>query len=84
MCMYDMSGSAPVDLFEMIRKIIDYLSPAIDIKWIGIINCVRWFIDHDNITVSNENIGLVSQYISISEVNMTRINNDPCTSLKSL
>ena len=41
MCMYDMSGSAPVDLFEMIRKIIDYLSPAIDIKWIGIINCVR-------------------------------------------
>lgn len=34
MCMYDMSGSAPVDLFEMIRKIIDYLSPAIDIKWI--------------------------------------------------
>lgn len=39
MCMYDISGSAPVDLFEMIRKIIDYVSPAFDIKWIGRFVC---------------------------------------------
>lgn len=34
MCMVDISG-APVDLFAIIRQLIGYLSPSIDVEWIG-------------------------------------------------
>ena len=34
MCMVDVNG-APVDLFGIIRQLIGYISPSLDVMWIG-------------------------------------------------
>ena len=79
MCMVDVNG-APVDLFGIIRQLIGYISPSLDVMWIGSSGSDGWCIDEDNITLSNESLDLLSSRFPTS-LNMTRIADTGCSSV---
>ena len=70
MCMYEMQ-EAPVDMFTFIRELVSY-SITLDVVW----------TTDDTIMVTNEEIGLLSNFLPATYLNMTRIGSSDCTPLK--
>ena len=70
MCMYEMQG-APVDMFNFIRELVK-TSITLDVAW----------STNDTIMITNEEIGLLSNYLPATYLNMTRIGSSDCIPLK--
>ena len=71
MCMYEMSGVS-VDLFTFIRQLTAF-SLSLDVCWLS----------DDVIQITNENIEIISSYLSMTSLDMYLIDFDEnCTELK--
>lgn len=70
MCMFEMQG-APVDMFSFIRELVSY-SITLDVVW----------KTEDTIMVTNEEIGLLGNFLPATYLNMTRIGSSDCIPLK--